>query len=227
MQTIQGVCRANIAFALTWPDAQAEIPAQACGCSFCQKHGGVWTSNPAQGELDVTLREPQRLALRLRHRHGGFPCTPAAAWCPWSGRIEGQLYAVVSVNAFEGVDPARLKKAPISFDGEDEAARLARRQRGWIPTVRVRELQREPDRRPHPVRQHHVRPERAAGPTYAAGQARRAASRPASRPSSVSPTTHGPTWARCGRTAEPGEHFYSDGWSGPVPDGWQLEAEDR
>ncbi|MFO1340447.1 MAG: hypothetical protein U1F53_19870 [Burkholderiaceae bacterium] len=141
MQTIQGRCHCgNIAFALTWPDAQAEIPARACGCSFCQKHGGVWTSNP-QGELDVTLREPAAVShyafgtgtadFHVCARCGVVPLV--------TSRIEGQLYAVVSVNAFEGVDPARLKKAPISFDGEDEAARLARRQRGWIPTVRVRE----------------------------------------------------------------------------------------
>jgi GNAT superfamily N-acetyltransferase len=24
---------------------------------------------------------------------------------------------------------------------------------------------------------------------------------------------------------EPGEHFYCDGWSGPAPDGWQVDAE--
>ena len=31
---------------LTWDPDPKEIPARACDCTFCQKHGGVWTSNP-------------------------------------------------------------------------------------------------------------------------------------------------------------------------------------
>jgi len=50
--------------------------------------------------------------------------------------IEGRRYAVVSVNALEGVDPASLRRSPASFDGEDVAARLARRARNWIGDVR-------------------------------------------------------------------------------------------
>jgi hypothetical protein len=35
----------------------AEIPARACGCSFCVKHGGVWTSNP-EGGLRIRVKDP-------------------------------------------------------------------------------------------------------------------------------------------------------------------------
>ena len=52
-----------------------------------------------------------------------------------TSRIDGRDYAVVSVNAFEGVDPALLKRASATFDGEDEPTRLARRQRHWIADV--------------------------------------------------------------------------------------------
>jgi hypothetical protein len=51
------------------------------------------------------------------------------------GRIDGHLYAVVSVNAFEDVDPALLRRAPANFDGEGEGERLARRKRNWIGSV--------------------------------------------------------------------------------------------
>jgi hypothetical protein len=50
-------------------------------------------------------------------------------------RIDGRLHAVVSVNAFEDLDPALLRKVPISFEDETEQARIARRKRGWIPDV--------------------------------------------------------------------------------------------
>ena len=43
--------------------------------------------------------------------------------------------SVVSVNAFENVDPTRLRRAPASFEGEAEDARLARRKRNWIADV--------------------------------------------------------------------------------------------
>ncbi|HKW79898.1 MAG TPA: hypothetical protein VJQ49_02715 [Casimicrobiaceae bacterium] len=49
--------------------------------------------------------------------------------------IDGRLYAVVSVNAFENVEPSLLRRASASFDSEEEASRLARRERNWIADV--------------------------------------------------------------------------------------------
>ena len=44
---IHGRCHCgNIAFVLDWAPDPAQIPARACTCSFCVKHGGVWTSSP-------------------------------------------------------------------------------------------------------------------------------------------------------------------------------------
>jgi hypothetical protein len=45
---------------------------------------------------------------------------------------------VVSVHAFEDVDPSLLKPAPISFEGEETGSRLARRKRNWIGKVAFR-----------------------------------------------------------------------------------------
>ena len=56
-----------------------------------------------------------------------------------SSRIDGRLYAVVSVNAFEGIDAARLKRSPANFDGEGTDSRLERRKRNWIPNVEFME----------------------------------------------------------------------------------------
>jgi len=54
---LTGKCHCgNIAFALDWKGGPAGIPARACGCSFCIKHGGVWTSNP-DSRLAVTIRD--------------------------------------------------------------------------------------------------------------------------------------------------------------------------
>ena len=84
---IHGSCHCgNIGFRPDWHPEPSEVPARACSCTFCQKHGGV--------------------------------------------------YAVVNVNTFEDFDPSMFRRASANFDGEDEAIRLARRARGWIPSVR-------------------------------------------------------------------------------------------
>jgi hypothetical protein len=55
---ITGSCHCrNISFALTWEPEPSEIPARACTCSFCTKHGGVWASCPT-GSLEVTVKDP-------------------------------------------------------------------------------------------------------------------------------------------------------------------------
>src|SRR5438034_262314 len=60
---INGKCHCgNIGLVLEWPeDAPLRIPARACGCSFCVKHGGVWTSNP-RSALAVVIHDPSRLS---------------------------------------------------------------------------------------------------------------------------------------------------------------------
>ena len=134
---ISGKCHCgNISFALDWRPEPAEIPARSCGCSFCSKHGGVWTSCPA-GSLKVFVKEPGRVSQYLfGTRTAEFHLCSICGVVPLvTSRIAGHLYAVVSVNAFEGVDPALLRRAPASFEAESEAARLARRKQSWIPDV--------------------------------------------------------------------------------------------
>jgi len=135
---IHGKCHCgNIAFSLAWEPAPAEIPARACDCSFCAKHGGVWTSNP-KGALKVTIRDRSLVSL---YAHGTrtadfHVCSKCGVVPVVTSRIDGRLHAVVSVNAFEGVDPSLIRRAPASFDGEGKDSRLARRRRSWISDVR-------------------------------------------------------------------------------------------
>ena len=134
---IRGSCHCrNISFTLTWEPDPTEIPARACGCSFCTKHGGVWTSNP-KGTLRVRVEAP---ALVSRYSFGTQTaefhiCARCGVVPVVTSRIDDHLYAVVSVNAFEGVEPSLLRHAPANFEGEAEAVRLARRTRTWIADV--------------------------------------------------------------------------------------------
>jgi hypothetical protein len=56
-----------------------------------------------------------------------------------TSEIDGRLYAVVSVHAFEGVDSSLLRLASATFEGESEQARLTRRTRNWIGNVEYAE----------------------------------------------------------------------------------------
>jgi hypothetical protein len=135
---IGGRCHCgNIAFSLTWEPDPTEIPARACSCSFCTKHGGLWTSNP-RGALEVVVKDPSLVSkYAFGTRTAQFHICARCGIVPVvTSLIDDRLYAVVSVNAFENVDPALLRRASASYDGEEEAARLARRKRNWIQNVR-------------------------------------------------------------------------------------------
>jgi hypothetical protein len=138
---IHGKCHCgNISFSLTWEPDPLEIQTRACTCSFCTKHGGVWTSNPG-GALEVRFKDP---ALASRYAFGTrtaefHVCARCGIVPVVTSRIDDHLYAVVSANAFEDVDPSLLRRAPASFDGEGKESRLARRKRSWIADVKYLE----------------------------------------------------------------------------------------
>jgi hypothetical protein len=96
----------------------------------------VWTSNPG-GALEVVVKDP---ALVSKYAFGTrtaefHTCALCGIVPVVTSRIDNHLYAVVSVNAFEGVDQSLLRRVPASFDGEGEESRLARRKRNWIGNV--------------------------------------------------------------------------------------------
>ena len=137
---IHGKCHCgNLALVLTWDgDDPPAIPARACGCSFCVKHGGVWTSNPSS-RLIVTVRDPALVSRYLfGTRTAAFHvCARCGAVPLVTSEIAGRVYAVVNVNALEDIDPSWLRRSAANFDGEDVDARLARRTRNWIADVAI------------------------------------------------------------------------------------------
>jgi hypothetical protein len=134
---IHGKCHCgNISFELAWEPDPAEIPARACDCSFCTKHGGVWTSNP-KGVLRVEVNERSQVSnYSFGTRTAVFHVCSRCGIVPVvTSEIDGHVYAVVSVNAFTDVNASMLRRGPASFDGEGVDSRLARRKRNWIADV--------------------------------------------------------------------------------------------
>ncbi|MDR3445230.1 MULTISPECIES: GFA family protein [Dyella] len=127
----------NIAYTLDWEPDPTEIPARACDCSFCTKHGAVWTSVP-DGLLRISVRDPAAV------NHYAFGTSTANFHiCRQCGvvplvtcTVDDRLYAVVNVNTLGNVDPALLHHRSASFSEEDVGSKLARRQANWIANVR-------------------------------------------------------------------------------------------
>ena len=136
---IEGKCHCGaIAFVLQWPGEGSTIPVRACSCTFCTKHGGVYTSH-RDAELAAVIHDR---ALVSRYRFGTetadfYLCSRCGVVPFVTSEIEGNLYAVVNVNSFEGIDPSRFSRAVTDFDGETTESRLERRKRNWIPSVTV------------------------------------------------------------------------------------------
>ena len=138
---IDGKCHCgNISFTLDWPGEAAGIPARACGCSFCTKHGGVWTSNPGATLRVSILDRAATSKYEFGTRTATFHVCARCGAVPFvSSEIANRVYAVVNVNSFEAVDPSLIQRAAANFDGEDVDSRLSRRTRNWIGDVRIEE----------------------------------------------------------------------------------------
>ena len=138
---LNGKCHCgNIAFELEWEGSAAEIPARACGCTFCVKHGGVWTSNP-NSRLIVAIRDASLVSkYAFGSRTATFHVCSRCGIVPLvTSEIANHLYAVVNVNVLENIDQACILHATADFEGEDVESRLARRTRNWIADVCITE----------------------------------------------------------------------------------------
>ena len=136
---IRGCCHCGtISFTLDWMPDPAEIGVRACTCAFCTKHGNVWTANPAAA-LEVRITQPALVSkYAFETRTADFHVCARCGIVPLAtSEIDGNLYAVVNVNTFENVDKSLLREVAVSFDGEQTDARLARRKKNWIGSVKI------------------------------------------------------------------------------------------
>jgi hypothetical protein len=139
MRTIRGRCHCgNISYDFHWPLGGDQIPVRACSCSFCTKHRGTYTSHP-EARLDARVEDVSALS-RYTFATGTaefFVCARCGVVPLVTSTIDGNLYAVVNVNTFEPDETLVFETAVTDFDGEETEGRLARRQRTWIPDVRI------------------------------------------------------------------------------------------
>lgn len=123
----------------TWPGDLADITKRRCGCSFCVKHGGAWTSHP-EARMAVTIADADAVE---RYRFGTatadfLVCRTCGAVPAVLSDIDGRTFGIFNVNCLDLPAGTDLAEAATDFEGEATDDRLARRQRNWIPDVTVR-----------------------------------------------------------------------------------------
>ncbi len=126
----------NLCFDLDWELESTGIPARACACSFCARHGGLWTSQP-QGILKIHISDP---SLVSRYAFGTatadfLVCARCGVVSVATSCIEGRLYAVVNVQALDDIDPSLFRHESVHLDNEEKCVRIARRKQNWIANV--------------------------------------------------------------------------------------------
>jgi hypothetical protein len=139
---INGACHCgNITLEIQWAGDPHQIPARACGCSFCVKHGHVWTSDPNSG-LTILVRDDAFVSNYAFGTHTAtfHVCSRCGVVPVVTSEIASHLYAVVNVNVFVNIEPSWLRRGTADFGSEDVDSRLDRRRRNWIPDVRFAKL---------------------------------------------------------------------------------------
>lgn len=102
-------------------------------CGFCLRHRAMAIADPGGVmvvRLPVDAPAPYRFGLNITDFH---VCDRCGVWVAATWRDGERLYGVLNVPALD--DRALFVGMPaiVDFDGEDVAAREARRQANWTP----------------------------------------------------------------------------------------------
>ncbi len=137
MRVIPGQCHCgNLQYRFDWPGEDPRIPVRACGCTYCRKHGAVWTSHPA-GQLVLEVTDADQVHhYRFGHHTAVFHiCATCGILVAASCDMDQATYSVVNVNTFENVEPSEFDRQSTDFEAENETDRMDRRRRNWTPTT--------------------------------------------------------------------------------------------
>ena len=135
LRRISGSCHCgNIRLWFERPAEPTAIAVRACGCTFCRKHQGLWTSHPG-GSFTLDIAEAARVTdYRFGTRSATFHVCAQCGVVPIvTCNIDSRRYAVLNANAFSDVDRSEFVVAAADFEAESIEERLARRLRNWTP----------------------------------------------------------------------------------------------
>ena len=101
---------------------------RACQCSFCQKHGAAYTSDPA-GSVRFVHEDPTALSrYRFGHKTADFVfCGRCGGYLGAVTEEEGQALMVINLRALDPQPEGLPAAQPMSYEGETSDDRNSRR----------------------------------------------------------------------------------------------------
>ena len=126
----------NLRWTLTSALTAADLPARACQCSFCLRHGALSTSDSA-GYLRFEV-DDRALLLRYRFATASADfliCRRCGVYVGALMQAEGAWFAIANLNTLEGREALKPVPQPMVYDREDQAARRGRRRARWTPSA--------------------------------------------------------------------------------------------
>lgn len=129
----KGRCHCGaIGYRYTCTTTPAEWAVRACQCRFCRAHDALSTSDPT-GSIAFEAVEPAQLQ---RYRFGLK--TADFLLCRRCGVYIGAVidtskgyFGIINTHALIDPQPTIALAEPISYDGEDSARRVMRREQRW------------------------------------------------------------------------------------------------
>jgi len=137
--SVSGGCHCgNITLVFESNLAPDQIGVRADQCSFCRKHGARTVTDP-KGGVKITVRAADDL---IRYRFGlktadYLVCGRCGVYVAAVLAEQGSSYATVNLNAFESSERFTRPPMSVSYDGETETERRARRHEKWTPAILV------------------------------------------------------------------------------------------
>jgi len=138
MNTLRSHCHCgNLELTLETALQPEALPVRECQCSFCRSHRVRACSDP-HGSVRIHVQAVEDLS---RYRFGLR--TADFLVCRRCGNYlgavittpDGRAYATANVNLFEAVQRFAQPAVAVSYEGETEEQRRARRMANWTPVA--------------------------------------------------------------------------------------------
>ena len=136
---LQGRCHCGqLHYELEWPDGAERIPARRCGCGYCSRFAGTWTSHPGAALKLFTSGSESSTSYRFGTETADFMiCTTCGVVVAALCEIAGELKAVLNIATLDEVESLKFDAGDSDFDGESREQRMDRRASRWIGNVLV------------------------------------------------------------------------------------------
>lgn len=137
MPEYRGSCHCGAIGFLYRTDAAAQDwSIRACQCTFCRAHDALSASDPS-GSLEFTAKSPE---LVNRYRFGlktadFLLCRQCGVYIGAVIETEQGQYGIINTHALLETPENLSTTEPMTYDSEDVAGRVSRREDRWTPAT--------------------------------------------------------------------------------------------